>query len=126
MEIPQGHQAVMPYLMLRGAGAFIEFTQKVFSATLSTTRMREDGATVMHSEIEIGGSTIMFCDATEEWAPQTANMFVYVQSADATYALALAHGATTVMELSNQDYGRTCGVADPFGNVWWITSVTQK
>jgi uncharacterized glyoxalase superfamily protein PhnB len=65
----------------------------------------------------------MYCDATEQWAPQTANLFVYVPNADDTYAVALAAGATVVMEPSTQDYGRTCGVKDPFGNTWWITSV---
>ena len=34
-------------------------------------------------------------------------------------------GATTVMGLSDQDYGRTCGLTDPLGNVWWITSVNK-
>jgi len=27
------------------------------------------------------------------------------------------------MQLSDQSYGRTCGVKDPCGNSWWITSV---
>ena len=123
MNIPSGHQAVMPYLMLVGAAKFIEFTKDVFGAKLSTSVPREGSDVVMHAEVQIDGSTVMFAEATEQWKPQTANMFVYVPDADETYRKALDHGATTVMELSDQDYGRTCGVADPFGNVWWITSV---
>jgi PhnB protein len=127
MNLPNGHQAVMPYLMLEGALKFIDFTKTVFNATVSLNmhKMREDYETVMHSEISIGGSTIMFTDATEQWTKQTANLFVYVENADNTYAKALATGATTVMELSDQSYGRTCGVLDPFGNTWWITSIKQ-
>jgi PhnB protein len=127
MSIPTTHQTIMPYLMINGALKFIDFTKNVFDAQLTTNmhKIREDGKTVIHSEITIGGSTIMFTDATEEWKPQTANLFVYVPNADETYKKALDQGAVTLMRLSNQDYGRTCGVTDPFGNVWWITSVIK-
>ena len=127
MKLPKGHQIVMPYLMVTGAMKFLEFAKTVFNATLTTDmqKFREDGVTVIHSEITIGGSTIMFTDATEQWREQTANSFVYVDNADETYKKAVDSGATTLMELSDQDYGRTCGVTDPFGNVWWITSVNK-
>jgi uncharacterized glyoxalase superfamily protein PhnB len=127
MKLPKGHQVVMPYLMVKGALKFLEFVTIVFNAKHATDmhKLREDGSTVMHSEITIGGSTIMFTDATEQWPEQTANLFVYVENADETYKKAIDSGATTVMELSDQDYGRTCGVTDPLGNVWWITSVNK-
>src|SRR6188768_316241 len=119
MNIPNGHQVVMPYLMLNGALKFIDFVKIVFDGKLNNNmhKLREDGISVMHSEISIGGSTLMITDATEQWPAQTANLFVYVNDADETYKRAIDKGATTVMELSNQDYGRTCGVTDPFGNV---------
>ncbi|QNK63985.1 VOC family protein [Pedobacter sp. PAMC26386] len=128
MNIPAEHQTVMPYLMVKGATKFIDFTRKVFHAELieNMHKMREDGLTVMHSEITIGGSTIMFCEATSQWTPQPANLFVYVESADETYQKALDEGAKSVMGLSDQSYGRTCGVEDPAGNCWWITSVKTK
>lgn len=117
----------MPYLMLKGALKFIDFTKTVFNAELVATmhKLYENNSKVMHSEIMIGECTIMFTDATEQWPEQTANMFVYVNHADETYKKAIDAGATTVMELNDQDYGRTCGVRDPFGNVWWITSVNK-
>ncbi len=123
MNIPSTHQSVMPYLMVAGAAGFSVFAAQVFGATVTMSRLREGSNVVMHSELQIGGSTIMYCDATEQWAPQTANLFVYVPNADDTYAAALAAGATVVMEPNTQDYGRTCGVTDPYGNTWWITSV---
>jgi PhnB protein len=127
MNLPNGHQVVMPYLMLNGASKFIDFVKTVFNAELTTNmhKLREDRATVMHSEVTVGGSTIMFSDATEQFAKQTANLFVYVDNADETFKKAIASGATTLMALSDQNYGRTCGVTDPFGNVWWITSVNK-
>ena len=123
MKIPQGHQSVMPYLILPEAENFSEFTKQVFGAKVSLTKLREDEKTIMHSELMIGNSTIMFAGTTEQFTPQTAHLFVYVDNADETYQKALNNGATSVMGLSDQDYGRTCGVLDPFGNTWWITSV---
>ncbi len=77
----------------------------------------------MHAEVRINNSTIMFCDATDDYKIQTANLFVYVPDADEAYQKAVQAGAETIMPLSDQDYGRTCGVTDPTGNVWWITSI---
>jgi len=123
MKIPTGHQTIMPYLMLESAEKFIDFTTKVFGAEVKFKTMRDNTDVVMHSEIQISGSTIMFCDSTEKWKKDTANLFIYVEDADQTYERALSEGAITVMELADQDYGRSCGVTDPSGNVWWITSV---
>ncbi|WP_456311950.1 VOC family protein [Pseudomonas shirazensis] len=125
MNLPNGHQAIMPYLIIKGASQFIDFTKNVFGATESNPKsIREDG-TVLHAEININGSTIMIADESPDWQQQTANLFVYVPNADETYQKALDNGATTLMGLSDQDYGRTCGVIDSFGNTWWITSVTN-
>ena len=122
MNIPNGHQAVMPYLMMDDAAKFIEFAKAVFNADMTFQNMREDDL-VGHCEMQIGGSTIMFSNSRGEWKPATANLFVYVDNADETYLVSIAKGATALMEPADQDYGRSCGVTDPFGNVWWITSV---
>lgn len=124
VKIPNGHQAVMPYLMLDGAAKFRDFTINVFDGKITATHYQPDNADkIMHSEVVIHGSTIMFCDSREEWPAHPANMFVYVTNADETYEKALSEGADSVLPPSDQDYGRSCGVSDPCGNVWWITSV---
>ena len=125
MNLPSGHQTIMPYLILKGASRFIDFCKKVFDAKDSNQQVLRDDGTVMHAEIILNGSTIMVTDETKDCSQQNANLFVYVPDADDTYQKALDNGATSLMELSDQDYGRTCGVTDPFGNIWWITSVKQ-
>ncbi|OCB75952.1 glyoxalase [Flavobacterium piscis] len=125
MNLPSGHQTIMPYLILKGASRFIDFCKKVFDAKDSNQQVLRDDGTVMHAEIIVNGSTIMVTDETKDWSQQNANLFVYVPDADETYQKALDNGATSLMGLSDQDYGRTCGVTDPFGNIWWITSVKQ-
>lgn len=124
MKIPNGHQVVMPYLIITNASKFIDFTKNVFGAEVIFQKMRNEN-TIMHAEIQIGGSTLMFADATEQFKPQMANLFIYVADADETYHKSLSEGATSIMDLSDQDYGRTCGIKDAFDNVWYITSVTD-
>lgn len=125
MNIPKNHQVVMPYLIVNGALKFIEFTKNVFNATeLQAPLLREDG-TVQHAEITMHTSTIMVTDETKDFKVQNANLFVYVPNANESFKKAITEGATVLMELSDQNYGRTCGVTDPFGNIWWITSVDK-
>lgn len=124
LAIPGGYQRVMPYLIIKNATDFYNFMQKVFEATEKMKIMRND-LHIMHAELQIGESIIMFADSTDEIKTHTAGLFVYVNDADETYNKALQEGATSVMPMSNQEYGRSGGVQDPFGNVWWITSVSN-
>jgi len=123
MKIPENYQTVMPYLIIEGAEEFLSFTRQVFQAEQVLKILREDEKTVRHAQIRIGNSMIMFADATSQFEPCPAGLFIYVENADDTYKKALGAGAASITELSDQDYGRTCGVTDPFGNIWWITSV---
>ncbi|MEP6682854.1 MAG: VOC family protein [Parafilimonas sp.] len=121
--MPSGYQTVTPYLILKNAAAFIEFAQKVFNAELINKHMRDE-TIIMHAEIKIGGdSIIMFADSTEEYPPRPAGFFIYVEDADKTYEVALQNNAVVITKVTDQTYGRSGGVQDPFGNSWWITSV---
>ena len=122
MKVPEGYQAVMPYLIVNGASKFIDFTKKVFNAELKF-HVLIDKNRIQHAEIKINGSVIMFADGTDEFKPREANLMVYVENADEIFKKAISERAEIVRELSDQEYGRTCGVKDPFGITWWITSV---
>lgn len=121
-KIPDGHQTVMPYLILNGADKFLEFAKKALGARETMKHLREGATTIMHAEIAIGTSTIMFAESTDQWTAQPAGLYMYVADADEAYKKAVDAGAETVMELSDQSYGRTCGVKDPAGNTWWLTT----
>jgi uncharacterized glyoxalase superfamily protein PhnB len=125
MEIPKGHQTLMPYLIVEDADGFFDFTEKVFGAELTYPADRP-GKLDGHCELRIGESTIMFAKSGGQWTPRTADMFVYVENADETYNKAVEQGASSVMPPADQDYGRSCGVTDPAGNIWWITSIIKE
>lgn len=60
-------------------------------------------------------------ESGNESTVQNAGMFIYVENTDKTFQKAIDHGAEVLMPISDKEYGRTCGVRDPFGNTWWIT-----
>jgi PhnB protein len=121
VNIPEGYQQVMPYLIVKEAAAFSKFMQDVFGASEKMKHMRDENI-IMHAEITVGESVIMFADATDAFTARTGGFFIYVADADATYARAISSGATSVMLVSDQPYGRSGGVIDPFGNTWWVTT----
>ena len=43
-----------------------------------------DETTIMHAEIKINDSIIMFADSTEQYPPQPAGFFIYVDDVDKT------------------------------------------
>ncbi|HEY5406683.1 MAG TPA: VOC family protein [Ginsengibacter sp.] len=124
-KIPENYQAVMPYLIVKNAAQFISFMQTVFNATETYKAMRDEH-TIMHAEIMIGGSTIMFADSTDVYGVRNAGMFIYVDDADETFKRAIDNGASVVNEVTDQSYGRSGGVQDPFGNTWWVTSISKE
>jgi uncharacterized glyoxalase superfamily protein PhnB len=121
-KIPEDYQTVTTYLIIKDAASFIQFMQTVFNAEVINKHMRNENI-IMHAELKIGNSMIMLADSTPQYAPANANLFIYVEDADATYKNAIDNGAATVTELANQSYGRSGGIKDSFGNTWWITSV---
>ena len=52
-----------------------------------------------------------------------AMIHLYLDDCDATYECALAAGATSEREPTDQFYGdRSAGVRDSAGNLWWIAT----
>jgi PhnB protein len=120
--IPTKYNRVMPYLTVKNATGFIEFTKAVFGAQ-EMGRMGPPGGPVMHGEIRIGDSVVMLCDASDENPPESNVLMIYVEDCDATYAHALKAGAKSRGEPVNQFYGdRIAKIEDPFGIHWAISS----
>jgi uncharacterized glyoxalase superfamily protein PhnB len=120
MKIPHQYNRLMPYLIIPKAAEFVVFMKAVFGAEEQIIMPRSEGI-IMHGEVRIGDSVIMFADTTPEFAARPAGIFIYVDSVEDTYKKAIAAGATSVMEPMKQPYGFTCGFKDVFGNDWWPT-----
>jgi len=118
MQIPSQYQQLMPYMIVPKAYQFIDFMKKVFDAVEQIIVPRSEGV-IMHGELRIGDSIIMFADSTEDIAPRPAGIFIYVEKLEEIYRKALAEGASSTMKPAQQSYGYACGFHDPFGNDWW-------
>ena len=126
MYIPPSHQNVMVYLILKNALGFANLTKKVFGATLLVSHVRPETDEILHGEVQIGKSTIMFAESSDQFPVQTSHLFVYVDDVDQTYQEVIDFGGIAITKVAEQEYGRSGGVMDPFGNTWWITTMQEK
>ncbi len=128
--IPAGFHAVTPHLSVDGAAAYADFLKKAFNA-VEVARSPGPGGKLMHVEMRIGDSVIMFADdfSAEFGMPPTVkgrfpfHLHVYVPDADAIFSQAVAAGAKVQMPLADQFWGDRYGhIQDPFGFVWAIAT----
>ncbi len=127
---PAGYHTITPYVMLRDAADAIEFYKKAFGAS-EVSRDLDEGGRVRHADILIGDSHVMIADesprfselrSVQAFGGSGANMFLYVDDADAVAKQAVAAGAKLISPVEDKPYGRSGGVKDPFGLDWWICS----
>lgn len=117
-----GFNNIAPYMVVNGAGKFIEFLKAAFQGTERLLVPRPDGA-VMHAEIGIGNSVIELAEASEQHPPRRNTIHLYVDDADAAYERALRAGATSIYPVGDHVSGDWQGCAkDQFGNVWYIAT----
>lgn len=128
--IPDGYHAVTPYLTVKGAAKAIEFYRGAFGA-VERMRMPAPDGTVMHAEIDVGGSVIMLHDENPQWQALSplslggsgSSIMLYVPDVDAVVQRAVSLGATLTMAVADQFYGDRCGnIVDPFGHKWTIAT----
>lgn len=122
---PEGYTTVSPYLVVDGAGATIDFLERVFDA-VELRRFPDDQGRVVHAEVRIGDSVVMLADGAEGWEPVPSHVHVYVEDVDATFARALEVGAVAVQEpVKKDDADKRGGVKDPGGTTWWIATMVE-
>ena len=128
--IPDDYPRVTPYLCVDGAAAAIDFMVEVFGASERMRIAAPDGK-IGHAEVAIGDSIIMVSDEYPEMGvlgPKkiggtAVTVMVYVEDADATFAKAVAAGATAERPVETHFYGDRGGqFTDPFGHRWNVST----
>ncbi|MEQ8842187.1 MAG: VOC family protein [Acidimicrobiales bacterium] len=127
--IPEGLEGrIVPYLMIDGAAAAIDFYIRAFGAT-ENYRMEMPGGAIGHAEIVVNGATVFLADAPDDMEGDAANpaklggtsvlLHQYVTDVDAATARAVDAGGTLLRPPADQFYGdRAALVVDPFGHQW--------
>lgn len=122
-RIPEGYQAVTPWIIVDGVPAFIDFLVKVFDARETVRMLAEDGVRVIHAEVRIHGAPVMMFDSVDGWPPTPAYLRVYVSNSDEVLRRAALAEARIVTEPTDLFIGDRVGrFADPWGNLWWVHS----
>jgi PhnB protein len=115
---------VVPYLMLDGADAAIEFYKRALGAEEIGERTRMEDGRIMNAGVNINGGSIMLMDPMPEHGypavpPQAFNLHLQVDDADRWFERAVAAGCTVLMPMALQFWGDRYGqVKDPYGVTW--------
>jgi PhnB protein len=127
--VPAGlEDRIIPYLMIDGAAAAIDFYVEAFGAEEEGRMAMPDG-TIGHASIRVHGATVFLADAPQDMpgdagSPKklggsTVMLTQYVDDVDAVVARAEQAGATVVRAPEDQFYGdRASMIVDPFGHHW--------
>lgn len=121
---------IVPYLLVDGAAAAIDFYARAFGAEeLSRFEMPDGG--IGHAEIAVFGAVVYLADAPDDLPGGARHpgalggtsvlLHQYVDDVDEVVARAAAAGATVVRPPEEQFYGdRAASVVDPWGHHWSI------
>ncbi len=128
-------RGITPYLTVGNGKAAAEFYARVLGAETSFLREAEDGG-VAHMTLSVNEGVLMLSDSPDwgRWgsmprSPHSAVGWLAVETddCDATYAAAVAAGATAVLPPEDTPWGdRYARFRDPFGQVWSISSPARK
>ena len=132
--IPDTYPRVMPYLIVDGAAAAIDFYTSVLGAQ-ERMRMPGPNGTIGHAELALGDSMIMLADEFPDMGasgPKSIGgspvmIHVYVEDVDDVFARAITAGATELRAVENKFYGdRNGSFEDPFGHRWSVASHVEE
>ena len=133
-SIRPGFPTASPYLIFRDVAAALAFYAKALGAT-EVGRHTDAEGRIFHAEFRIGDSTFMvsgenpkypFIRSVQTIGDSPVQFFLYVDNVDERFQRALDAGATTVMPVAEQVYGRSGGFKDPFGLVWWLSTHKEQ
>ncbi len=120
--VPKGLNHVNVYLHPRRAEPLIGFMKRALGA-LEVAKYASPDGVVHHAVIRVGDSVVEMGEAHGKYEPMPAMFYLYVPDSDALYRRALAAGAKSLHEPTDQPYGdRNSAVTDDFGNTWYFAT----
>jgi uncharacterized glyoxalase superfamily protein PhnB len=118
---PAGYNSVSPYFVVDGAAKLMDLLLEIFKGEVLSKYNMPDG-TILHAEIRIEDSILMFGNASEEYPPNKLLTHVYVPDVDAVYKKAIELGCTPVQKPKERegDPDRRGMFRDFAGNEWAV------
>ena len=119
--IPTGFSTLNPFFVARDAAGLIVFLREVFGGEehLDARTVDIDGL-LLHAELEIGGTTLMFGERKPDWPflPQLTQ--IYVDDVETALARAIERGARVFTQPTDFFGTVFSRMLDPWGNMWWV------
>jgi PhnB protein len=127
--IPDGLDGrIVPYLMIDGAAAAIDFYVQAFGAE-EMYRLEMPGGAIGHADIVVNGAHVYLADAPADMEGDAASptklagtsvlLHQYVADVDDAVERAVTAGAKLLRPPEDQFYGdRAAVIEDPFGHQW--------
>ncbi len=122
------YSPVSVYLMVNDGNAALDFYRRAFAADVTETYPYE--GKLGHATLTVNGSDIMLSDEFPEaitgvrspmsLGGTTCSVSLSVEDADAWFERARAAGAEVIRPLTDEFYGRSGKLRDPFGHTWGI------
>lgn len=136
MADPAAHDysSVSPYLMVDRGTEAVEFYKQAFAAEVVETYPHE--GRLGHATLRINGGDVMLSDEFPEYqamvgtkSPKTlggttCTVSLAVDDVDKWHERAVGARAEALRPPSDEFYGRTSKIRDPFGHVWSLTGPT--
>jgi uncharacterized glyoxalase superfamily protein PhnB len=127
---PARLHSLTPYLSCKRADEAIAWYQEVFEAQLLGDPIIMDDGRVGHCELRAGDSVFMLAGEFPEeghLSPETlggssVSLMLHVPDCEATFARALARGATELRPIAESYGARRGTLRDPFGHRWFIAT----
>jgi PhnB protein len=108
-------RTVTPFIYAPRAADYIEFMREALGAVEEIRH--EEGGQFRYGRLRIDDAAIEL----SEGDALPGSYMLYVADPDTRYERAVAAGATSIMPLTDQPYGRVGGVEDALGNQWFFS-----
>jgi uncharacterized glyoxalase superfamily protein PhnB len=113
-----GLGTVLPHVHPKGARLYIDFLKRAFGA--EELAVIEHSGRVMHAAVRIGDAVLEMGEPEDPTGIPANGFFLFVEDVEASYARALAAGATGIRPPADIPYGmRSAIVRDAGGYLWW-------
>ncbi|PJJ74804.1 putative glyoxalase superfamily protein PhnB [Thermoflavifilum aggregans] len=124
---PKGYNSVSPYFVVNGANKLIDLLIKIFDAEVLRKYDMPDGK-IMHAEIKIDDSVLMFGDSSDKFPPNKLLTHIYVPDVDKVFQKAIDLGCEPIEEPKERDGDpdRRGAFKDFAGNIWSIATQINK
>ena len=128
--VPPGFRTITPHLVVKNAGAAIEFYKRALGAEEVYRQACDQSGQILNAWLRIGDSMIMLNDEFPEYGslgpgqePSPVVIHLYVDDVDAVFERAVKAGATMTMPVTDMFWGDRYGkFTDPFGHCWSVAT----